>query len=547
MKVFTVQLNPVIGDIEYNTKKIFYFLQEAKEQKADVVLFPELCLCGYPPEDLLLFDSFIEKIEKSLKKIAKETKGLFVAIGCVRKNQEESGKRCFNSAAICIDGKIVGYKDKTLLPTYDVFDEARYFEEGKEQKVFEYKDKKIGVVICEDVWQHAKIGKELRYKRDPILELEKLSPDLVLNMTASPYYFQKIHLRLDIYLAAVKTLRCPMFVCNQVGSNDELVFDGYSMCIDEKEKLIYLAKGFEEEAFLIDLEEKEHKELSLSSDDLVDLYQALVCGVRDYFKKQKFTKACIGLSGGIDSALTACIAVDALGKENVLAISMPSRFSSLESMEDASEMAKNLKIRLMDIPIDHLFGDYLSYLSPILAEKTASTTAEENLQARIRGNILMTVSNKLGYIVLSTGNKSEVAMGYATLYGDMVGGLGVLIDVIKTQVYELSKWINRNKEIIPVRIIEKPPSAELRPNQKDQDDLPDYSIVDTVLLEYVENHLSVEDIVKKHKLSFELVHSLVKRIHLAEYKRRQGPPGIQVTKKAFGKGRQFPIVHHWQI
>ena len=253
------------------------------------------------------------------------------------------------------------------------------------------------------------------------------------------------------------------------------------------------------------------------------------------------------MSGGIDSALTACIAVDALGKENVLALNMPSRFSSLESMEDAEALAKNLKIRLMDIPIDHLFGNYLSYLSPILAQKTGSTTAEENLQARIRGTILMTVSNKLGYIVLSTGNKSEVAMGYATLYGDMVGGLGVLIDVIKTQVYELSKWINRNEEIIPVRIIEKPPSAELRPNQKDQDDLPDYSIVDTVLLEYVENHLSIEDIVKKHKLSFDLVHSLVKRIHLAEYKRRQGPPGIQVTKKAFGKGRQFPIVHHWQI
>jgi NAD+ synthase (glutamine-hydrolysing) len=547
MKVFTVQLNPVIGDIEYNTKKILSFLQKAKEQKADVVLFPELCLCGYPPEDLLLFDVFIEKVEKNLKKIAKETKDLFVAIGCVRKNEEEFGKRCFNSAAICIDGKIIGYKDKTLLPTYDVFDEARYFEEGKEQKIFEYKDKKIGIVICEDVWQHAKIAKEVRYKRDPILELEKLSPDLVLNMTASPYYFQKIQLRLDIYQAAVKTLQCPMFVSNQVGSNDELVFDGYSMYINEKEKLIYLAKGFEEDAFLIDLNKEENKGISLPSDDLVDLYQALVCGVRDYFKKQKFTKACLGLSGGIDSALTACIAVDALGKENVLAISMPSRFSSLESMEDSSEMAKNLKIRLMDIPIEHLFGDYLSYLSPILAEKTESTTAEENLQARIRGTILMTISNKLGYIVLSTGNKSEVAMGYATLYGDMVGGLGVLIDVIKTQVYELAKWINRNKEIIPVRIIEKPPSAELRPNQKDQDDLPDYSIVDTVLLDYVENHLSVEDIVKKHKLSFDLVHSLVKKIHLAEYKRRQGPPGIQVTKKAFGKGRQFPIVHHWQI
>ncbi len=543
MKITISQINPIIGDIDYNLKKILSEINKAKENKSDVILFPELCLCGYPPEDLIYFEGFTKKIQESLSQIVSTSQNILIVVGLVRKNINPNEKGFFNSAAVIADEKLLGFKDKTLLPTYDVFNEKRYFEVGKDQKVFSYKGKKLGILICEDVWQHANLGGDIRYDRDPVEELKKLEPDVVLVLSASPYYFKKLDLRLKIYSEAAKHLNCCVFINNQVGGNDQLVFDGYSQIFNEKGEILKQAKGFEEDSITIDLDEK-HKHMSFKNDHIKDLYDALVLGVKDYFLKQGFSKACLGLSGGIDSALTACIAVDALGKENVLAISMPSRFSSLSGIEDSNLLVKKLKIEIQHMPIDHLYQEFLNYLSPVFSNKSFST-AEENIQPRIRAIILMAISNKLGHLLLSTGNKSEMALGYTTLYGDMCGGLGVLIDVTKTQVYELAKWLNRKHEIIPKNIIKKAPSAELRNNQKDIDDIPDYAIIDNVLADYVEEHMSIEDIVKKHSYAEDLVRYLIKRIHQAEYKRRQGPIGIRVTKKSFGKGRLFPIVQKW--
>jgi len=542
MKIFISQLNPIIGDLEGNTDKILKEIAKAKEEKADVVVFAELAICGYPPDDLLFFPDFQEEMHRQLNRIVEASENIFVVVGLVRPNNEKKGKSLFNSAAIICNKELLGYKDKTLLPTYSVFDEGRYFAEGGEQKVFEYKGKKIGVLICEDIWEHMNLP-YAQYARDPVEEMNKLKPDILLVVTASPYYHEKMDLRLQIYRDCVKTLHCPLIATNQVGGNDQLIFDGYSCAMNEKGDVLYLAPPFKEDSFLLDLDKK-LKPIKVQIDHLADLYNALVLGVKDYFTKLNLNKACLGLSGGIDSALTASIAVDALGKENIVAISMPSRFSSLSSMDDADELAKNLGIQLQHIPIDHIFQQFLDMLSPVFAGRKFDVT-EENIQARIRGIILMAVSNKFGYIVLSTGNKSEMAMGYATLYGDMTGGLGILNDVAKTQVFELAKYVNREKEIIPKNIITKPPSAELRAEQKDEDELPSYNIVDVVLRDYVEDHLTPEDIIKRHKYPKHQVEDLIKRIHKAEYKRRQGPPGLRVSKTSFSKGRFFPIVQKW--
>ena len=543
MRISVCQLNPIVGDLDGNAHKIMDSLEKAHRKKADIVVFSEMVLCGYPPEDLVFFSDFVEKIEKKLKEILHYTKGLFVVLGLVRNNPEKKGKPLFNSAAVCIDGKLVGYKDKTLLPTYDVFNESRYFEQGKEQQVFEYKGKKIGILICEDAWQHASVL-PFNYHRDPVLELKKMKPDLCINLSASPYYFQKKDVRSDIFAKIIETLKCPFVFCNQVGGNDSLIFDGYSMVWNENRELLSLAKGFSDDHIVVDLQEA-FCPLEFPLDPYKNLYSALVLGVKDYFSKQGFTKALLGLSGGIDSSLVACIAVDALGSQNVVAIAMPSRFSSLSSFVDGAELAKNLRIELHDIPIDHIFQNFLDLLSPSFRGKPFDE-AEENLQARIRGIILMALSNKHDYIVLSTGNKSEMAMGYSTLYGDMCGGLGVLNDLSKTNVYKLSRWINRDKEIIPKSVLEKPPSAELRMNQTDQDSLPDYSIVDVVLEDYVQEHLTIEEIVKNRKFDRGVVEELLEKIHTAEYKRRQAPLGIRITKKSFSYGRRFPIVQKWR-
>lgn len=543
MRIIVAQLNPIIGDLEGNCQKIIKVLEGARAKEADIVLFSELTLCGYPPEDLLLHPSFIDAQELYLEKIIRASARLMVVVGVVRRNTLKGEKPIFNSAAIIQDGELIGYEDKRLLPTYDVFDERRYFEPGETVNLFEWKGQRIGILICEDIWQHAGYVGYTRYSRDPVLDLLPLKPDLVLNLSASPYQFQKPDVRLNVCTKCAKTLQCPVLLCCQVGGNDQLVFDGYSMYVDAAGQLRQIAKGFEEDEMIVDLKAAACP-CPFEYDSMRDLYKALVLGVRDYFHKQGFKKGCLGLSGGIDSALVACIAADALGAENVLAVTMPSRYTLESSTQDAKTIAGRLGIRLFEVQIESVFSSFLSLLEPVFEGKAPDAT-EENLQARVRGTLLMAISNKLGYIVLSTGNKSEMGMGYCTLYGDTCGGLSVISDVTKLQVYDLVRWLNQHRSLIPQSVIDKPPSPELKPNQKDLDTLPEYNIVDRVLQSYNEEYLSPEEIAKKYDFPVELVIDLVRRIHRSEYKRRQSAPGIRVSKKAFRVGRNYPIVQGW--
>lgn len=544
MRILLVQMNPTVGDLKGNSEKILHAFEQAKKQQADLVLFPELSLSGYPPEDLLLLPHFIQATQQQLESLIPFTKGFTAILGVPRQNPSLTEKNLYNSAAIISDGKLAGFYDKALLPTYDVFDERRYFEPGNTLTLWSIAGKKVAITICEDIWQHSGILESTSYKTDPIMHYQSLKPDLLVNLSASPYHFAKASTRVQVCAAAAKTLNCPILLCNQVGGNDSLIFDGYSMHINNEGQLVQLAKGFQEDCLLVDTKDKTPLSAAPFADSLGDLYHALVLGVRDYFKKLGFQKACLGLSGGIDSALVACIAVDALGKEQVHGLLMPSRFSSPGSIQDAEQLAKNLGISYTQISIEPPFQSYLDLLQPHFHGKSFDTT-EENLQARIRGMILMAFSNKHGYLVLSTGNKSELALGYSTLYGDMCGGLAVISDVTKGQVYALSNWINRQQKIIPQTTIDKPPSAELRPNQKDSDSLPDYEVVDTVLQAYVEEHRSPEEIASKFDYPLLLVKDLVRKIHLNEYKRRQSAPGLRVSTKAFSIGRRFPIVQRW--
>lgn len=541
MRISLAQLNPIIGDLKGNTKKILEAIAKARLEKADIVLFPEATIPGYLPQDLLFHDQFIDANEECLNEIVKATSQICVVVGLVRHNRGK-GKDLFNSAAVLYDGQILGYYNKHLLPTYDVFNERRYFEPGRETKTFVVKGKTIGVIICEDIWKHSGYV-DTRYKDDPVIDLAKYNVDVLLNLSASPYQFDKPDVRVQVCVNAASTLKCPVFLCCQVGGNDDLVFDGYSICVDKRGNLRQLGKGFAEDLFTVDLEAPTCN-IPFHYDAFYDLYRALVLGVRDYFGKQGFAKALLGLSGGIDSALVACIAKEALGAENVLGVTMPSAYSSEGSVRDAKQLADNLGIGFRNIPIKEPFDTFLDLLKPYFAGKKEDVT-EENLQARIRGTILMALSNKEGYIVLSTGNKSEMGLGYCTLYGDMCGGLGVIADVLKTQVYDLARWINRDKEIIPSSTITKPPSAELRPDQIDLDSLPDYGIVDKVLKAYVEEYASPQEIAERFQIDQGVVDDLVSRLHLAEYKRRQSAPCIRVSKKAFSVGRQFPIVQGW--
>ncbi|PCI96209.1 NAD+ synthase [Candidatus Aerophobetes bacterium] len=544
MKIVVAQINPKIGDLDGNTRMITDTIQEARDDGYDLVLFPELTICGYAPEDLLLHNSFIDGMQQHLEQIIKASHGIAVIVGLARRNLFYGEKGLFNSVAIIQDGHLLGFQDKWLLPTYDVFNERRYFEPGQETRIWDIKGKRVGIVICEDIWQHAGYVDLTSYERDPIQELVKYKPDLLLNSSASPYQFQRPDVRIKVCEKASRSLNCPVILCCQVGSNDQIIFDGYSVYISKEGTLCRLGKGFQEEKMCIDLDHPSC-EASFEYNPMNDLFEALVLGVKDYFKKSNFEKACLGLSGGIDSALVACIAKEALGEENVIGVCMPSKYTSDESIEDAHALAKNLGIKCIDIPIKPGVETLLTTLHPFFEGKEEDVT-EENLQSRIRGIILMSLSNKHNYIVLSTGNKSETAMGYCTLYGDMCGGLGVIGDVVKTKVYELCRFLNSKKPgTIPQRIIDKPPSAELKPNQIDLDALPDYQIVDHVLEGYVEDYLRVDNIAEKYKIPVETVMNLVRKIHRAEYKRRQGPPILRVSKKSFGVGRHYPIVQGW--
>lgn len=545
MKILVAQLNPTVGDLDKNTQKILEAMDHGRKVGADIVLCPELSICGYPPEDLVYHRSFIDSMELHLERIAKASKDITVLVGLARRAVLEGEKHLHNSAAIISNGHLLGFQDKWLLPTYDVFDERRYFEPGQSTRVWEIGGKRIGVIICEDIWQHAGYVDYTRYERDPVLALQPLKPDVLLNLSASPYQFQKPDIRVDVCAKAAKTLGCPVILCCQVGANGQIIFDGYSVHVNEEGKLCHLGKGFVEDKMLVDLD-ADICPCPFKYDTMGSLVEALELGVKDYFAKFGFSKACLGLSGGIDSALVAYIAAKALGKENVLGISMPSRYTREGSRNDAKELAEKLGIQYKEIPIEGPFNEFLNLLQPHFEGKE-SDIAEENLQARIRGIILMAMSNKHGYIVLSTGNKSEVALGYATLYGDMCGGLGVIADVTKTKVYDLCRYINRaeGKEVILESIIERAPSAELRPDQIDLDSLPEYGVIDNVLEGYVENYLSIDEISEKYGIGQEQVLDLVQRIHAAEYKRRQGPPILRVSKKSFGVGRRYPIVQNW--
>lgn len=544
MRVFVAQINQTIGDLEGNTKRVLAALERARGKKADIVLFPELTLSGYFPDDLLLDRSFIDAIGEKLEAIRPATKGLFVVLGLPRWNPNKKEKPLYNSAAVFANGKLLGFKNKTLLPTYDVFDERRYFEPDQEQPIWEYLGAKIAITICEDVWQHSgKVG-FTDYFCDPVEQLKEKRPDLVLNLSGSPYYFNRKDVRLSVFQAVAKTLRCPVILCNQVGVNDQLVFDGHSLHLNEKGEMIQIAKGFAEDDLLVELNTHACP-CAMPKNGIKDLYSALVLGVRDYLHKQGFKKGMLGLSGGIDSALVACIAKDALGAENVLALSLPSRYSSEGSRTDAVHLAKNLGIELRPVPIDSVFQSYLDLLNPLFHQQMCDLT-EENIQSRIRGALLMAFSNQYGHILLNTGNKSEMAMGYTTLYGDMAGGLGVLHDVTKLHIYQLAAFVNQRGEVIPRSIIEKVPSAELKPNQTDFDTLPRFEILDPIIEDYIEELLTPEEIAAKRSLPLAFVKELTHKMHLAEYKRRQAPISLRVTQKAFSKGRIIPIVQKWK-
>lgn len=543
MRVLIAQINPIVGDLEGNSKKIIAAIEHGKKQRAELVLLPELALSGYPPDDLLLLPHFLHAVDSYVEKIVASTRGIAAIFGMPKRNPRAKEKSLCNSAAIINDGTLIGVQDKSLLPTYDVFDERRYFEPAAKTFAWEVRGKKVGVTICEDIWQHSAMVKHTDYLHDPVLDLEQQSPDFVVNLSASPFHLKKSTERIAVCSGVAKTLRCPVLLCNQVGGNDSLIFDGSSLYVDAFGRLIRYGKMFEEDEFLVDLD-AEPVPCLREVNEMEALHGALMLGLRDYFGKLGLKTACIGISGGIDSAVVACIAADALGKKNVLGLIMPSRYTAASSIQDAEQLVRNLGIKAETISIEEPFKTYLNLVEPSFKGKPYDVT-EENLQARIRGTILMAFSNKFGHIVLSTGNKSELAMGYATLYGDMCGGLGVISDVTKMQVYELARWINRKKEVIPKNILTKPPSAELREGQKDTDALPEYAIVDNVLRAYVEEHHSPEEIAKYFDYPLDLVLELVRRIHRNEYKRRQGAPGLRVSPRAFSVGRRFPIVHRW--
>lgn len=540
MKILTAQLNYIVGDFEGNLRKILEALDFARSEKLDGALFSELALCGYPPEDLLLQEGFMEKMEECLEKVILASQDLFVIVGLARKNPSPVGKPLLNSAAIISNGELLGFHDKCRLPTYDVFDESRYFAPGSSAFTWDLKGKRVGVLICEDIWEQSPF---FSYIEDPVKDLVDQKIDLLISLSASPFQKGKLDLRFQVARKVVEQLRCPLIFCAQVGGNDQLVFDGRSFLMNEEGKTLSLAKGFEEDLKIWNVDEIKQEILYLES-EVKNLSSALILGLKDYFHKSGFQKACIGISGGIDSAVVACIAVEALGKENVLGIYMPSRFSSKESEKDAKDLCLRLGISLKEISIEPVFETYLDLLAPHFENRCFDAT-EENLQARIRGDLLMAFSNKFGSILLSTGNKSEMAVGFTTLYGDLSGGLSPLSDVTKHKVYELAYFFNEKREVIPLSILQKEPSAELRHGQKDSDALPSYEVLDAIVELFIEEGKSAEMIAEEKEIDLSVVQEIILKIYRAEYKRKQAPPGIRVSSKSLVKGRKMPIVQKW--
>ena len=554
LRVALAQINTTVGDLRGNSAKILSFVERAKDKQADLVVFPELAVTGYPPEDLLFKGDFVKDNFKTLVNLAKRIKGIVAIVGFV--DRDRQGK-IYNAAAVISGGCLRGVYHKQALPNYGVFDEKRYFTEGRQQPLFSIGGISVGVSICEDIWV-----------RDGIIRCQaKAGARIAVNLSSSPYDFGKIKQREDLLIGQARSSRLYVCYVNLVGGQDELVFDGGSLVIDPQGKIIASARQFEEDLLVIDIpvvakrRSKTKKLIAVPADISVSketvkphraahlnrterIYRALVLGTRDYLTKNGFKKAVIGVSGGIDSALVSAIAVAAIGKENVIGVSMPSEYTSEGTRTDSKQLADNLGIRHLEIPIGHI---YKAYLNELKTEFTSlkSDVAEENLQARIRGNILMALSNKFGWLVLTTGNKSEIAVGYCTLYGDMSGGFAVIKDVPKTMVYEIAKYINQTSgNVIPASIFERPPTAELRKDQKDEDTLPPYATLDPILKAYVEEHESLVSLAKQNK-NMALVKEIVRMVDKSEYKRRQAPPGIKITTRAFGKDWRLPITNKY--
>jgi NAD+ synthase (glutamine-hydrolysing) len=549
VKIALAQINPTVGDFRGNVEKILDFTRQAQRGGASLVMFPELAVCGYPPADLLEKPSFVARCGEAVCEIARATARDPIAIiaGYVTPAEHGSGKHVMNSAALVRHGHIEFVQSKMLLPFYDVFDEQRYFAPAARQRICHFDGRSLALTICEDAWNDKSFWENRLYSVDPIEELMRAhTGSLILNISASPWWHGKRGVRREMLAAIAERHKVPVLMVNQVGGNDSLIFDGSSLALGPDGSVIAQAKGFEEDLIFVDTSTLTGDLRPQMEDEDAAMFEALALGTRDYVRKCGFSKALVGLSGGIDSALVATIAVHALGKENVTAIGMPSPYSSQGSIDDSRHLAENLGIRFEVLPISGLFEEYNRALAPVFAGASPDIT-EENIQSRIRGNLLMALSNKFNALVLTTGNKSEMSTGYCTLYGDMVGALAVIGDVFKTRVYSLCEHLNREREVIPRAILDKPPSAELRPDQKDTDSLPAYEVLDPVLEAYVERYESPETIAAESGLDLEMVRSIVKLVERSEYKRQQAAPVLKVTAKAFGMGRRFPIAVKVQV
>ena len=541
MKTALAQINYHIGNFEENISKIKQQIQKAKKEQAELIIFAELAISGYPPRDFLEFDDFIHRCTLGIEDIAKECNGIAAIIGAPSVNTEKKGKPLYNSAYFLAEGKIMTVRHKTLLPTYDIFDEYRYFEPNRKFELIEYKGEKIALTICEDLWN---LDEDPLYITNPMDELMKLQPDMIVNIAASPFNYNQKEIRKNVLIRNAKKYHLPVYYVNHVGAQTELLFDGGSMVVDAQGNIVDELNSFEEDFKVYPSLKKSERISSKNKNQTISsialIHDALVMGIKNYFEKQNFKKAILGLSGGIDSAVTLVLAARALGKENVRAVLMPSEFSSEHSVKDAKNLAENLDVKYDIIGIHEVFDVIDKNLKPYFEERPFNIT-EENIQSRIRGILLMALSNKFGYILLNTSNKSEIAVGYGTLYGDMCGGLSVLGDIYKTQVYELAQFINKGKEIIPINSILKPPSAELKPNQKDSDSLPDYDILDKILYQYIELRKGPNEIIA---MGFDekIVSKTLKLVNTSEFKRHQTPPILRVSPKAFGMGRRMPIV-----
>ena len=544
MKVGLAQINTIVGDLEGNRARILRSYHKLVENGAELVLFPELVVSGYPPRDLLFKSRFVADTIDSLQRIAVEVGPVPALVGYVEPNQSERGRRFYNAAAWCERGKVRHNARKCLLPTYDVFDEDRYFEAALEPETINWKGWRFGITICEDIWTGPVVDTSRHYKTDPLGHFEGVDVDMILNLSASPWHYGKDSTRQAIVRSAALRTGKPVVYVNAVGGNDELIFDGHSMVMSGEGELLCGLAPFREQSRVFDLEAPEksvHPEFQ--RDSLADIHDALILGLRDYAHKSGFRKGLIGLSGGIDSALTAAIAAEALGRDNIIGISLPSAISSRHSRDDAQALAEHLGIAYHALPVAGVVDAASENLGPLFAGMSPDVT-EENIQARARGLLLMAVSNKFGALLLTTGNKSEIAVGYCTLYGDMAGGLAVISDLPKTRVYALSHWINREREIIPWNTIKKAPSAELRPDQKDEDSLPPYHILDAILKRYIEEGQSSAEIIAAG-YNDDLVREIIRKVDLNEYKRKQAAPGLRITPLAFGVGRRIPIVQKY--